>query len=217
MNLYDLVIGKVKDSAGKLSDPDDFTAAIAEALNRYSRHRPLILVKDLVGSGANDVVLPVLWQPSFSGIQAVEFPLGLIPETLLDPRDYKLYQTPTGQKLRLLTVKPTVLESVRLTFTSRHLDETTVMAADLEALANLAASVCCRQLAIIYGGTSDPTIQADTVNYRTKSGEYTTLANKLEAQYNITLGIKDNDTTPAASAVAKPPASTRARLTHGRG
>lgn len=203
--LYDLVTGKVKDSAKKLDDPADFNAAIKEALNRYSKNKPLVLVSDLTGNGTNDLTLPAEWLTGLSGVESVEYPVGSVPESLLDSRDYKLYQTPTGQKLRLLTVKPSTLESVRISFSSAHVDETTVLATDIEAIANLAASVCCRQLAAIYGNTSDPTIQADSVNYRSKSADYTSLANKLEAQYKTALGIKDDDTTPAAMAVAPPP------------
>lgn len=206
--LYDIVIGKVKDSAGKLDDPADFNSAINEALNRYSKNKPLVLVRDLTGNGTNDLPLPNEWLTGLSGVESVEYPVGSVPESLLDSRDYKLYQAPTGQKLRLLTVKPTNPESVRISFSTAHADETTVLAIDLEAIANLAAAVCCRQLAAIYGNTSDPTIQADSVNYRTKSGEYTALANKLETQYKTALGIKDDDTTPAAMAVAAPPEHT---------
>lgn len=214
--LYDLVIGKVKDVSAKLNNPADFNSAIGEALNRYSKHRPQILVTDVTGTATNDLTLPTLWQPGFSGVQAVEYPVNQVPEKIIDQRDYKLYQSPTGPKLRMLTAKPTLLESVRITFTTLHINETTILASDLEAVANLAASVCCRQLAALFGNTADPTIQADSVNYRTKSGEYTALANKLEAQYKEALGIKDNDTTSAVSAVALQADNTHTRLTHGR-
>lgn len=214
--LYDLVKAAVKDTSGKLDDPTDYDNAITAALKRYSRHRPRVLVADLPGTGSNDLALPASWSDGHSGVQGVEYPVGNIPEEMIDQRDYKLYQTPTGQKLRLLTVKPTVSEAVRLTFTGLHIDESTVAVADQEAVANLAASICCRALAAYYGNTGDPTIQADVVNYRSKTDEYRRLADSFESLYNDHLGIRPDDTTPAAMATAAPADSGRVRLTHGR-
>ena len=214
--LYDQVKAAVKDTSGKLDDPTDYDSAITSALKRYAKHKPRVLVSDLPGTGSNDLALPVSWSEGLSGVQSVEYPVGNVPECLIDVRDYKLYQNPSGQQLRLLTVQPTVSETVRLTFTGLHSDESTVAIADLEAVANLAASICCRMLAAQYGNTNDPTIQADVVNYRSKTDEYRRLADSFESLYNDHLGIKPNDTTPAAMVTAPPPDSSRSRLTHGR-
>ena len=215
MNLYELTKGVVKDTAGKLDDPRDYESAINGALMRYSKHRPRLIPEDIPGQDGPDVALPTGWVAGLSAISGIEYPIGTVPETLIDRRDWRFYRTPTDTFIRFSNVRPAAVDSVRVLYNTLH-TEATASPADLEAIANLAASFCCRQLAALYAQTSDPTIQADSVNYRTKSGEYTSLANKLEGQYKEALGIKDGDVTPAAMATAAPPASKRPRLTRGR-
>ena len=215
MNLYELTIATVKDSAGKLDDPTDYESAIDAALMRYSKHLPRLIPEDIPGQDGPDVALPTGWVDGLSAISGIEYPIGTVPETLIDRRDWRFYQTPTDTFIRFSGVRPASDETVRVLYNTLH-TEATASPADLEAIANLAASFCCRKLAALYAQTSDPTIQADSVNYRTKSGEYTSLANKLEAQYKEALGIREDDTTPAAMATAPPPDSKRPRLTHGR-
>ena len=212
--LADLVAGKVKDDSNKLV-PADYANALGEALNRYSKARPLEAVADITGDGGRDYALPSGWLEGFSGIAAIEYPAGLAPESLVDRRDWKLYATPAGKKLRLLADTPAEGETLRVTYTAVHTEQS-VPAVDLEAAANLAASLCLRQLAAAYGNTGDSLIQADSVNYRSKTDEYRRLADSFEKLYKDHLGLKDSDTTPAAMATAPAPESTRVRLTHRR-
>lgn len=211
--LITLVQGKVKDTANRLTDPEDYNAAISEALSAYSRVRPVEAVADIPGTGGHDVDLPEGWQADFSGVLAVEFPIGTVPETCVDPRDYKLYRTPAGIKLRLITLTPAITDSIRLTYTLRHQDETTVPAGDIEAVANKAAAVCCRIISAGYGQSSEPLIQADSVNYGDKVDSYRRLADALEKQFNDHLGLGDDTPVQAAMATAAPP-QRRSRLTH---
>ena len=215
MPLYDLVVKTVKDGAGILEDPADFDAAIAEALNRYSKHRPRLVVDDVAGQDGPDIALPEGWVNDFSNIDSIEFPIGNMPETRIDRVDWRFYKTPTDTFIRFAAARPASVEEVRVTFTALPL-EAPLPPVDVEAVANLAASFCCGQLARHYGQTSDPTIQADVVNYRSKGDEYARRAKELEAQYKNHVGIKESDTTPAAMAVAPAPDDSRVRLTHGR-
>lgn len=213
--LIDMIRSKVKDSSGKVTDPDDFLSAATEALNRYSKFRPLVVVVDIPGSGSYDCALPDDFIIGFSEITRVEYPPGRVPANIIDPRDYSIYQSPGGPVLRILIAQPDPDELVRQTYTLMH-SEDSCPAVDLEAVANLAASLCLRQLAAAYGQTSDPIIQADVVNYRSKSDEFRRLADSFEAQYKQHLGIRDNDTVAAAATVAPPPDSRRPRLISGR-
>ena len=206
--LIDLIRGKVKDDSGKLSDPDDLTSSATEALNRYSKARPLEVVVDIPGSGSHDCNLPDDWIEGFSSIIQVEYPVDSIPARVIDRRHYLMYSSPNGKKLRIMIANPTADEMVRQTYTILH-SEDSVPPVDLEAVANLAASICLRQLAAAFGQTSDSTIQADTVNYRSKADEFRRLADSLEGLYRSHLGIKDNDTVAAASVTATPPESSR--------
>jgi len=215
MNLYDLIKNLVKDSSGKLDDPTDYENNIAAAIKQYSKHRPLELCADIAGEDSPDIALPADWAPGFSTVSAIEYPIGDVPESLIDSRDWRFYKTPSALYIRFSDVRPASAEEVRLQYTGLH-SEATIPVNDLDAVANLAASYCCRQLAAAFAQTNDPTIQADSVNYRSKSSEFTALANKLEGLFKSYLGIRDNDTTAAAMATAPPPDTKRPRLTHGR-
>lgn len=214
--LYDLVKAAVKDSSGKLDDPTDYDNAITAALKRYSTHRPRLIVEDIAGQDGPDIPLPTEWSEGLSLIRDIEYPVGYVPSSMIDARDWRFYRTPSDCFIRFTDGSPAADETVRVTHTAVHADESTVAATDLEAVANLAASICCRILAAQYGNTSDPTIQADSVNYRSKTDEYRRLADSFEQLYNQQLGIRTADSTPAAMATAAPPDSTRTRLTHGR-
>lgn len=213
MPLYDMTKSLVKDVSGKLEDPADYENAIAAALKRYSRHRPYAVPADLTGTGGNDLDLPPGWLPDFSAIISCEYPVGNVPATLLDRDLWQIYRTPTATKFRLLAAQPAITETVRVEYTILHV-EGTVPSADLDAVACLAAANCLRQLAAAYGQTSDQLIQADVVNYRSKSDEFRRLADALEKQYKDHLGLKDSDTTPGAMVTARPPERRRTRLTH---
>lgn len=214
MNLSDHIRSKVKDDSGKL-DLSDYDYAATEALNRYSKVRPRAVVVDVSGSGSYDCDLPDDWIDGFSDMLQVEFPVDRFPANVIDRRDYSIYAGPNGKKLRILIAQPDTDEMVRQTYTLMH-TEATVPSVDLEAVANLAASICLRQLAAAFGQTSDSTIQADTVNYRSKADEFRRLADSFEGLYKTHLGIKDNDTVAGAMSVAPPPDSTRPRLISGQ-
>lgn len=215
MSLYDLTFTKVKDTSGKLADPTDYDGAIAEAMHRYSRHRPRLQCADLSGSGTADIDLPTDWCPGLSEIVSIEYPVGNVPETLLESSDWKYYRTPDAVKLRMLAATPTLGATVRVLYSVMH-DEDSLPETDLECIANLAAAFCLRQLAAAFGQTNDPTIGADVVNYRSKVDEFRRLAESYEELYNQHLGLKKNDTQPAVSVVAGAPDDGRVRLTHRR-
>ena len=210
--LLDLVVAKVKDESGRLTEQSDFQPAIDAALERYSKHRPLEQVEDLDGAGSCDLDLPEGFVTSFSRIVAVEYPIGSVPPELLPAASWMLYRTPTATNLRLLEQVPPAGSSVRVTYTAPR-TESGIASGDQDAVACLAASICLRTLAAIYGQTSDPTIQADSVNYGSKADQFRRLADSLEERFNLHLGVDVKGGTPAASAVAAPPRS-RERLTH---
>lgn len=214
MPLYELMFAKTKDDSGRLTYETDYAPAMEAALASYSKHRPREVVFDLVGNGGSDLALPAGWVAEFSRILAVEYPVGENPPHLLAADEWSLYRSPQGYQLRLRLDKPAAGESVRLTYTAPR-TETELPAADLDAVACLAASICLRTLAALYGQTSDPTIQADVVNYRSKTDEFRRLADALEERFHVHLGIDPRGGVVAASAVAGAPSRSRTRLTHG--
>ena len=216
--LIDLVKAKVKDASGKLEDPADYENAIAEALNRYSKYKPLVLVVDVNGSDSRLYDVPGGWIDEFSMIASIEYPVDASQENLLDLEDYGLYRHPDGLKIRFVDAQPGTGEVFRITFTAIRTADA-IPQGDLNAFTNLAASICLEILANAFLQTIDPTIDADSVNYRSKSSEAAARAKQLFKLYKDHIGIKEDDTTPPATAVAdmdeKYPGGTD-RLTHPR-
>lgn len=212
------IVGMVSDAAGKLVNPDDYDRNIRAAIAHYSRHRPAMQVSDIVGNGTSDYDMPAAWVDEFSDIKSIEFPVGDVPAQFLESEDYGIYQTPTGRKIRLKSSSPSAAEIFRVTFTIPR-TETTIPDGDVSAVVNLSAALCLEELANSYTQTSDPTIAADSVNYRSKSSEFAGRAKRYMQLYKEHIGIKEDDSMPAASAVMdldmKYPGG-RERLTHPR-
>lgn len=211
--LIDLVKAKVKDDSGRLTDTDDYLPAIDGALERYSRHKPKVLVVDVDADLLPGLPLPAAWVEEFSTIKQVEYPVGSQPPQILDAADWYLYRAPQGWRLYLVGEQPAFGATARLTITTLR-NAGDIPAGDLDAVTCLAAASCLETLASLFVQTSDPTIQADVVNYRTKSGEAAARAKRLRQLYQEHIGIGAESSVAAAGAVAAPPRTSRSRLTH---
>lgn len=203
MALIELVIAAVQDAATRLTQ-DDYTNAITAALARYSKGKPRILVRDLPGTASHDLALPVEWSPDFSAVRSLEYPIGNVPADILQSDCWALYQSPTSIVIRLTDLAPANTESVRCTFTVLH-TEATLPVVDQDAVAELAASNCLYQLSAAAGNNMDSTIQADSVDYQSKTDQYRRLAADLRKKALTSLGLDDDNVTPPASVVAAPP------------
>jgi hypothetical protein len=193
------ITAKVKDGSGKLN-PGDIERNIYSAIKLFSKHKPNTSVVDVTGDGTQDYALPSGWVDEFSFIKSIEYPVGNVPADLLDEEEYAIYQTTSAKKVRLLTIAPPATETFRVTFTIPR-TELTIPDNDVDALANLAASLCLEELANAYTQTSDSTIGADSVNWRSKGYEFGQRAKRLYQLYKEHMGIKEGDLTPPASAV----------------
>ena len=194
------VIAEVKDESDKLCDPEDFDNSIQSALKEFSRQIPDVDVEDVVGSGTNDQDLPTGWINEFSNIEQIEFPIGNIPATYLDPDNYLIYSDPSGNKIRLLDNQPAMTESIRVSYTLLRV-ATTVPEGDIEAFILLASAFCLEKLANAWLQMNDSLIAADSVDRQNKSRDAAARAKILRALYKAHLGLKDDDTTKAAAAV----------------
>jgi hypothetical protein len=179
--------------------------AINAALKKYSGHRPRIVVEKEDGNGSFDYALTLLadWAEGFSTIKSVEYPVDDTEETasILQDDVWQIYRKPAGKYLRLLEDTPTATEDLRITYTALHTctDEAcTVPSYDEEALQILAASIFCDMLAAYFAQTQDSTIQADSVDHKSKASEYAARARAYRKMYFDHLGIKEGE-TPAAS------------------
>lgn len=208
----DAVIAKVKDDSGRL-ESDDFQTAVDAAVEKYSKDRPKTDVQDVAGTGGHDVALPDTWVEEFSQVKKVEYPVEEVPEITLPKDLYSVYRSPDGEVLRLIGSTPDTDESVRVTITIPRTADT-IATGDVDAVENLAAAYCCEVLANLFTQTSDPTIAADVVNYRTKSSEFAARAKRLRQLYLDHVGVKDDGGAPASTVVAAPK-RTGLTMTHG--
>lgn len=201
----------LRDAAGKLP-AGSRDALLAQAiLQRYSKDRPREVVDDINGTGASLLPLPGgggdgdsdVWEEGYSVVRSIEFPTAQIPPSLVLDEDWQMYRTPAGMKIMMIADTPAVSDTVRITWTARHLaDGSTVPDPDFEAVCDYAAGLCYEALAGIYAQTGDSTIGADSVNYRTKSQEYLGLAKAAKKRYFDHVGVDDSKGVEVGPAIA---------------
>lgn len=153
------VRSRLKDASltnPSLSD-DDIDVAIQNAVKGdYSRHRPLMLVKDITGTDKAYYKLTGTvagWVDGPARVESVECPAldpgaaGAGAPEYLEPWEYELYQKGTDVYLRLKTVVPSASETIRLSFTGQHVHDATpantIPPDDLIAVLDLAAALSC--------------------------------------------------------------------------
>ena len=177
----------MRDDTNELT-PDDVESGIEFAVSRYSKDRPRSIVEDVVAPGGQ--FLPTAWVGGFSEIQALEYPIGSVPPNLLE--GFGIYEAPGGEEIHVTQRLPDSV-NVRISFTVFHiLSQTvdTVPLADREPLACYAAAHCCEQLASLFSGDSDSSIQADSVDHAGAGDRFSRRADKLRRRYFDELGIE---------------------------
>lgn len=215
-----LVDDLLRDDATRISNTQRDTA-IASAIARYSKDRPRQKVEDIVADGSNLLPLPAAWENDFSSLSGLEYPIGDVPPTTIGQQWQRLYEAPSGLKIMVISTVPAG-HSVRATFTISHAvseNSDTVPVGDREAVSCLAAASLCDQLAGLYSGDSDSTIQADSVNHQSKAGEFASRARALRKRYLDELGIDAKKNVAAGVVVDLDLNNSQGgpRLTHRRG
>jgi hypothetical protein len=212
---------RIQDNANKLVTADRDVFILQAVKQRYSKDRPREMVTDITGVNPASAILalptgpstpPETFEDGFSIIRCIEFPVGNLPPIFLEGEDWLLYRTPAGVKIALTSMVPQTSDTLRVTWTCRHTAPTasvdsTIPDADSEAVCDYAAALCCEALAARYAQTSDSTIGADAVNYRTKSQEYLAMAKALRKRYDDHIGIEESGSgasggSPTAGAIA---------------
>lgn len=191
----------VRDGAAVLADPADYDFSLQEAVKRYSRTKPRVVVEDIAGSGAFDYALPASWSDEMSRVRSVEYPAGDREPHLVDALDWQLYRAPAGTQLRFLSATPIAGETIRLTFSALHSvaeASTTVPAADHDVVVYLAAAIACEQLSSHYSNAGDSTILADSVDHKSKATEYALRAKRFMGLANELLPVKTQGEIRAA-------------------
>ena len=189
-DFQDLVDDLVRDDTGKITEFDR-DEVLALAIERYSKDRPRTAVEDLTSAGGHLLDLPAAWESDFSKLASLETPIGEIPTSLIPNAEWRLYRSPSDTQIQLDAALAATAQ-VRATFTQRHsLDGTTdtVPPGDREAVSNWAAALLLDQLANLFSGDSDSTIQADRVDQKSKATEFAERARAARRRYFNELGV----------------------------
>ncbi len=181
-----LIDNLVRDDSGEISDADRDQALLL-AVVRYSTDRPVQTIRQVTAAGGVFLDLPADWDLHFSRLIGLGEPDG--DETRDIPAIVE--DSLSGRRIRSeedLTAGADFL----VTFTEMHRVDAgadTVPIQDREAVANWAAALLLEQLATLYSGHRQPTINADSVDWQTKGRDFAARAKAKRQAYLDHLGI----------------------------
>jgi hypothetical protein len=188
----------LQDTAEKLQ-PDDKDRLLSQAVLIYAKDRPRKIIHELTGNGTSyDFAMPSSWIEGFSSIiSKIEYPADDYQNPVHIEDDewvffQKLVSGVTTKYIRFTTFTPASSKKARFLYTLPHtLNDTTntITDNDIEAVIALTAALCFWALAAKFAQTTDPTIDADVIDYQRKSDLYTTLAKEKLAIYNSLMGL----------------------------
>lgn len=215
-----LVIDLVRDDAGKVVTAER-DRAIALAVARYTKDRARGKVEDVTPTDANTIPLPSAWETDVSELVSLEHPIGDVPPTYLLAERYYLYKGPSSTVIKAIDGVAVSTGSVRVSYTISHVLTTiadSIPTEDREPVACFAAAIVCDQLAALYSGNTDSTIQAAAMNNQPKSNEYAARARSLRKRYFDELGVDDKRNVAAGVVVKleRHDSLGNDRLTHPR-
>jgi len=196
-----LVMNLARDDGGKVSNLQR-DEAIDLAVKRYSQDRPREKVEDITPATANLLPLPDAWEADFSALVALEHPIGDHPPSWIPAEKTEFYRSPSALQIRVIIGVTVGADSVRATYTIKHTVtalEDTIPVHHREPVACWAAAMLCDQLATFYSAGTDSSIQADSVEQRSKAQEYSSRAKTLRKRYLDELGIEDKRGQPAGA------------------
>ena len=195
----------------ELLRPEEQDLAIENAVAIYSKDRPYKRIHEdaTPNSVKYDFDLPSDWVEDFSYITGqIEYPVSSAlqtPEYVLDD-EWIIYRTLSGSKLRFISSILASSYSMRYEYVIPHVisdSNCTVYHNDLDAVCNLASSFVFKALAAKYAQTSEPTIDADVIDYATKSDYYARLADNKYELYQKHLGSGDKAEEKPGAATQK--------------
>lgn len=193
MNLLTLARAFATDEAGRLND-SSYSLAISLALARYAADRPYIASGDVcVQADGTTVPLPDGWIRDFSRVLEVEPASG---QAL--PKD--AYKQNARHELQLSASRQPG-EKMKVFYTCYHTEDSLPLV-DFEAVAHYAAAILLDNLAVIYSGDRQSTIDADSVDHMAKGGSYAARANEQRKLYLDHMGIDPKRTVAAGALVS---------------
>ena len=185
------------DQDNRILSDEDLNRWINDAVDIYSQYRELETTVDISLSASQSVVdLPADFEDGLSRAVSVELPANQTPPTILEKHRWALRRRAAGLKLMLFYDAPAAPATLALSYTRKHtvaVTTTTVPASDHRAVTDWASALALRAMASHFTQTSDPTREADIVNYRQRSEECIRLAESREELFFKHMGL----TSPA--------------------
>jgi len=171
---------------------------VRRALRKYSIDKPLIKSASITGTSSEYFIVNTTNLPDFveywSSIESIEAKAPTVASNE-DPRyiqrdEWEYYRNSTALYVHFIGYCPSSSDTISVTYTVPHtinnLDSETadsVPSIDSEAVVLWASNLACMMLASRFAGTSDPTLRADVVNYKTKSSDYMRVAKEYRDAY----------------------------------
>lgn len=178
--------------------------AIDSAIVILSRIKPRIAIVDFTGNNsAYDFTLPSSWVEGFSTVLSVEYPSGKQSPIYIKTFEYRMYQSATGTiKFRLVNDTPSATDTVRVSYSAPwEIDSTssTVLAQDVRAVVDLAASICAQELSAKAAQTQVRSLDADAINYLAKVDHWSSISKRLESSFKRHVGVSEDSWIKATS------------------
>lgn len=179
---------KVPDGPARFNDTER-NAIIGEAVNKYSLDRPRKFDTVLTGEEPNvqEYAVPADWTSGLSNLLSVEHPVDNVPPSFLDPQDNVLVIRKSNVD-KIQTQGFTLASGItaRILFTGLHVVDvsgSSIPTQDDAAVANLAASMLCVEIAAFYADSIDGSLVADVVDHQAKTDRFLDASEKFLRQY----------------------------------
>ncbi len=215
----------LQDNIAVLSEGEQITFLQA-AIQAYTKFRPFPYVTDSVGNDTYTLALPNNWDAEYSVLNAIEYFLTTVPETLLvlPPDEYEKYTSPTDTVIRGVVAKFASNYTYRIRYAIQHTftpETCTIPQKDQEAIYFLAASKACLALAANVIPVIDQefgnTIIENQRGRKSQAEEYQTLAREYEKKWRIAMDLPigiDQQPPIAAMATMEWQGSGKGKLLH---
>lgn len=157
--------------------------------------------RQCIGTDTGDGITFYFDLPSdFLRLRRVEYPYGGTPPTYLSANDYELYMGTAGEQIFFETA-PGSASLFGLHYTGKW-TLTTLNSDDKGPIASLACAYLCKRRAATLSDYTDPSIVADTVDYRGRARDWLSLEDHFIDMYSMAFGLSAKSVKEGAPAPA---------------
>lgn len=177
------------------------SAFVDSTIALYSRYFPRFTAATVVVASSNtsySFAVPSGWEPTFSKVVRLEYPLSENPPEYLDSANYELYRDPADDVEKILFIEMLPVANFGILYTRRW-SEASLSDFDQDSVALLATATVCDRIAARNAGSTDPLISADVVNYKTKTDQYINMKKQFLQLFCMRTGVDPKTLAPTAA------------------